>query len=424
MTSVLTVPDEPALGAGPVATVYSGLFDDVPVALKVFPARFDRATLAEVERDTARLRDLPSVLPADGVEQRADGRHALRMELCPQTLARLIDGDRWLQAGDAIVLGHVVATALAGAHAAGVVHGRVQPANVLFRPTGEPVLADFGVALRRAFPRDIDGELGYLAPETLRDETLDERTDLYGLGALLHRALTGRIPLPGQLGEPVGERIMRLLRTPVPVIDDPDVPVVLSAVVGRLLAPNPDHRPPDAAWVAARFAELLPESAETGPVEASSWSAQPSRVPTLDAVRPARTKRLRPNLVLGGAAAVCVAAIAAAAFFTGGTDDSATTAPASSPVKAPEDAGLELAEAQDHGSQVVLSWTSALAGIDYAVIVAPEGEPNHAELAGRTHTTTVRVDPLKRYCFEVRATDGRAVYTSLSRSIRGAVCNR
>ncbi|MEV6639611.1 protein kinase [Amycolatopsis sp. NPDC051371] len=421
MNAVVTVPDERTLGSGPVATVHSGLFDDVPVALKIFPARFDRATLAAVEHDRARLQELPGVLPVDGIEQLADGRHAIRMELCPQSLAALIDGDRWLLPGEAVVLGHVLATALAGAHAAGVVHGRVQPANVLFRPTGEPVLADFGVAVRRAFPRDIAGELEYLAPETLRDETLDERTDLYGLGALLYRVLTGKPPLPGQLGEPVGERILRLLRSPVPAIDDPDVPVILSAVVGRLLAPNPEHRPPDAAWVAERFAELLPAE------PAAVVTGFPSAVSTLDSVPAKPSRRLRRHVVLGGAGAVCVAGIGVAMFLTDGQGGSApvpSLSPSLSPSVAAPGAALELAEPEDHGNEVVLTWTSSLADVDYAVIVAPEGEPNHAILAARLHTATVRVDPLQRYCFEVRATDGRTVYTSLSHSIRGAVCSR
>ncbi|MFJ1761332.1 protein kinase [Amycolatopsis sp. NPDC088138] len=414
MNAVVTVPDERTLGAGPVATVHSGVFDDVPVALKIFPARFDRATLAEVEDDRARLRDLPSVLPVDGVEQLSDGRHALRMELCPQSLAALVDGGRWLLPGEAVVLGHVLATALAGAHAAGVVHGRVQPANVLFRPTGEPVLADFGVAVRRAFPRDVAGELEYLAPETLREETLDERTDLYGLGALLYRVLTGKPPLPGQLGEPAGERILRLLRSPVPAIDDPGVPVILSAMVGRMLAPHPDNRPPDAAWVAERFAELLPSEAESAAVVSGFSSAALS---PLDAP-PA--KRRRRNFVLGGAVAVvCVAGIVAATLIPDAEDKPQPAPPAPAP-----EAALELAEPVDRGNEVVLTWTSSLADADYAVIVAPEGEPNHAVLASRLHTATVKVDPLQRYCFEVRATDGQTVYTSLSHSIRGAVCSR
>jgi hypothetical protein len=112
-----------------------------------------------------------------------------------------------------------------------------------------------------------------------------------------------------------------------------------------------------------------------------------------------------------------------AMFLTGGRDGSATV-PQPSPSVAAPGAALELAEPEDHGNEVELNWTSALADVDYAVIVAPEGEPNHAILAARLHTATVRVDPLQRYCFEVRATDGRTVYTSLSQSIRGAVCSR
>lgn len=245
------------LGSGPIATVYSGLHQGSPVALKVFPSKFDRATLSTVEKSRGRLREVGSTLPVHAVDQLPDGRHALRMELCPQSLAMLLPRAGRLNPMDTVVLGHAAATALAGAHAAGVVHGGVKPSNVLFRASGQPVLADFGIALRQAFPRDPVASLEYLAPETLRTETLDERTDLYGLGALLHVVLTGRHPLPSRLGEPVGERVLRLLRTPVPAIHEPGVPVELSTVVGRLLAPDPARRPANAAWVADRLGEMI-----------------------------------------------------------------------------------------------------------------------------------------------------------------------
>jgi hypothetical protein len=435
-TVVMTVPDEGApLGAGPVATVYSGLYGGVPVALKVFPARFDRATLAAAERDRVRLREIPAVLSVDGVEQLPDGRHAVRMERCAQSLAELLAGGGRLDPANAVELGYAVATALAAAHTAGVVHGGVQPANVLFRTSGQPVLADFGVALRQAFPRDTARELEFLAPETLRDETRDERTDLYGLGALLHLALTGRPPLPGQLGEPAGERVLRLLRTPVPAIHQDGVPVILSTVVGRLLAPDPAHRPPDAAWVAEVFAEMLPRPDTTAEPDGAfddfpepgvdRSGPRPDAAPAAPPAR--RPRRLRRTVVVGGVAAVCVFG-AGAALLLGGGDDDLTTTPRTPPPATQPAAGpavtLDLAEPADGGNQVTLSWTSSSDTVDYAVIVAPEGEPNRTLLAQRLHTMTVPVDPLRRYCFEVQATDGRSVYTSPSQSIRGAVCHR
>ncbi|WP_406631319.1 serine/threonine protein kinase [Amycolatopsis sp. WGS_07] len=491
------------LANGPVAAVYSGLPGGVPVALKVFPARFDRATLSTVEKERGKLSAVASVLPVHAVDQLPDGRHALRMELCPQSLAALLDRVGRLGPADAAVLGHGVATALAGAHAAGVVHGGVKPSNVLFRASGEPVLADFGVALRQAFPRDPVESLEFLAPETLRTETLDERTDLYGLGALLHLALTGRPPLPGRLGEPVGERVLRLLRTPVPAIHEPGVPVELSTVVGRLLAPDPANRPADAGWVADRLGEMIARLSSPGPVveapgAAPSNAAQPGAAPSSTAppstvppgappssagpafddfgaappvrlpasavaelpevqpaaddvpapepppaaddfpepppsapraageVRPAR--RIRLDFVAGGLVAAAVAGVGLVMVLTSGSDDLTTVArtppPAPAPAAAAPSVDVRLDQPADRGTQVTLTWTSSSGAVDYAVIVAPEGEPNKAVLAQRQHTLTVQVDPLRRYCFEVQATDSQAVYRSEPQAIRGAVCHR
>ncbi|ONF72129.1 protein kinase domain-containing protein [Amycolatopsis keratiniphila] len=403
------------LGIGPVATVYPATYAGVPVAMKVFPARLDRATLSAVERDRDRLRAVASALPVDGVDQLPGGRHALRMERCTQSLAALLGRLGRLPTGDAVVLGHTVATCLASAHAAGVVHGGVHPANVLFRTNDEPVLADFGVALRQAFPRDPTRSLEYLAPETLRTDTFDERTDLYGLGLVLYLALTGDHPQPGRLGEPMGERLLRLLRTPVPPIDRPDVPVILSAMVSRLLAPDPAHRPPDAAWVADRLAEMFPRPAEPDRPPPSN-EREDAAPPT-----PAKARRSIGGLVVGAVAVVLGVVVA---FLIGDRrPEVVTTTPAATP--GPEqvvDLELELAEPADRGNQVMLAWTSSSDIVDYAVIVAPENEPNRTVLAGRAHAITIPVDPVRRYCFEVQATDSRVIHTSPPKSIRGAVC--
>ncbi|MFD5243580.1 protein kinase [Amycolatopsis sp. NPDC058340] len=405
------------LGIGPIATVHPAIHAGVPVAIKVFPARLDRATLAAVERDRERLRAVASALPVDGVDQLPDGRHALRMERCTRSLAALLGQVGSLSTDDAVVLGHTVATCLAAAHAAGVVHGGVHPENVLFRANGQPVLADFGVALRQAFPRDPTRSLEYLAPETLRTETFDERTDLYGLGLVLYLALTGDHPQPGRLGEPMGERLLRLLRTPVPPIDRPGVPVILSAMVSRLLAPDPAHRPPDAAWVADRLAEMYPRQAEPAvppPSNAREEAAPPE---------PRRRARVGRGVVFGAAATVAVLGAVTAVLLGDRRPDVVPTTPAATPEPEPvADLGLELAEPADRGNQVMLAWTSGSDIVDYAVVVAPENEPNRTVLAGRAHAITIPVDPVRRYCFEVRATDGRVVHTSPPKPIRGAVC--
>lgn len=247
------------LGTGPIGTVYRADSGGFPSALKVFPSRFDRRTLAAADREFRQLGQLrmPSVLVPYRIEQLPDGRHAVRMELCTQSLTALVQRRGPLPPADVIVLGYAAAAALASAHSAGIIHGGLNPDNVLFRPTGEPVVSDFGVVLRRAYSRDPMHGIESLPPESLRDDILDPGTDLYGLGAVLHFALTGRPPHPGRLGEHLGERLLRVLREPVPPVVFLGVPEPLTALVSGLLAPDPANRPASAAFVADRFAELM-----------------------------------------------------------------------------------------------------------------------------------------------------------------------
>ncbi|WP_203861620.1 serine/threonine protein kinase [Plantactinospora mayteni] len=249
------------LGVGPVATVLAGVHATAgeAFALKVFPGRIDRRTRAELSRELARLSALRAhapVLVADRVEERPDGRCALRMELCAQSLPELLDSFGPLSVADTLVLGTVLATALAAAHAAGLVHGGVVPGNVLFRPSGEPVLSDFGLTLRHAFPRDPLRTADLLPPETVRDGTADERSDLYGLGVVLYLALSGRSPHQGPPGERPEERLLRVLGDAVPPLDRPGVPPELVQVVAALLATDPADRPVSASAVAAHLDAL------------------------------------------------------------------------------------------------------------------------------------------------------------------------
>jgi serine/threonine protein kinase len=481
------------LESGPVATVYSGLYAGLPVAVKVFPAKFDRRTLSAVEREQAKLaeaaRSAP-ILVCDAVDQLDDGRHALRMELCSQSLDALVTRVGALAPSDAVVVGHALARALVAAHAAGVPHGGVTPHNVLFRASGEPVLADFGMTLREAFPRDPWHAIECVPPETVRSGVVDERTDLYGLGAVLHFALTGESPHPGRLGEQPGERVLRVLGSPVPAINRPDVPVALSTVVGRLLAADAGHRPRDAAWVVEQLSGLLPEAVPAvapEPLPMIEYPAaaldfepeplpEPLPEPPLVAIlpesppglieppieddfgvpmgepeenpqdpadiddgvagigtfaRPAATpssKSLR-RYVVSGAAVLAVLVTVTLVLVLREDPDELETTPRQPPMSAPAAPAsaaavqLELADPVDLGDQVVLNWTSDRT-LDFAVVIAGEGEPNHSELAQRNHTMKVTVDPVRKYCFLIQGSDGNQVYESQSKSIRGAVCHR
>jgi hypothetical protein len=162
---------------------------------------------------------------------------------------------------EAVTVAVEVASALATAHARGVVHRDVTPANVMLTVTGAKVV-DFGISAivgeRDAAP---DGSLlgtpAYLAPERLAGAKVSAATDVYALGLLLYRLLTGRLPWPA---ETTAEALRaHLYADPDPL---PAVPALssLPGSVGewclRCLAKSPADRP-DAAAVARALADTV-----------------------------------------------------------------------------------------------------------------------------------------------------------------------
>ncbi|MGW0432173.1 serine/threonine protein kinase [Micromonospora sp. NPDC003197] len=525
------------LATGPVATVYAGRLanTDAEVAVKMYADRFDRDTVTRHHRERQALhsvRSVRSILPIDDLVEHPDGRSGVRMERCPGSLAGMLDaGGDPLAVGDLLNLGSAVATALAAAHRVGVVHGGVTPHNVLCRQSGEFVLADFGLALRERFPRDPMHALEYTSPETLRDDSRSVASDLYGLGAVLYAAVTGAPPFPRRLGEPPGERILRVLRDQVPPAQGTAVPAELSDLIGRLLAKNPADRPSDAASVASFFQNLhqamtappadqqalpaqvpitSPTSADrdeatnsddtisddaneltsgeqdekdtsgdlddfdfddfagsypSGPTpEGSAPSVGPpapqemppapavatSPVEPTDTALPEdagvgrvlvyrtggdtssdRSKRpstrWRPGLLVGLGAVVVGLAVVPLVLQQGGPAQPAASptiveeAAQAPPSAAPPKVNLELAPPADRGNHVDLTWR-ADGDLDFAVVVAGERIDTMVLVANRQRTMRVPVDPTRRYCFQVRATDGRHIYTTDPIPIRGAQC--
>jgi serine/threonine protein kinase len=158
-----------------------------------------------------------------------------------------------------------VAAALDEAHARGIIHRQLKPANVLFDDQGQAYLSDFGIpALQaaggRGGPPDID-DVKYTSPEQIRalDEgsavELDGRSDVYALGAILFEALTGRVPYPA----PTAAQMARAhLAAPIPSLRTakPDLPATYQALVERALAKAPADRYPTAGELARHAKEI------------------------------------------------------------------------------------------------------------------------------------------------------------------------
>lgn len=450
------------LAEGPVAGVLAGV-DQVTgeaFALKVYRGKLDHTARTAVEAELSQLRPLRSRAPmlvADRVQSH-NGNCALRMELCAQSLPELVASFGPLSVADAMALGESIATAVAAAHRVGAGHGGVTPGNVLFRGSGEAVLSDFGLALRDAFPYDDARDVRYLPPETVRDGTADERSDIYGIGAVLYLALSARPPHTGRLGEPPGEQVLRVLDATPPPIDRGDMPPGLPALLSALLAKDPQERPADAADIATRLAEMaaatpvppVPADAPRDDLTAATVripretvraadslgvngphpaTPSPAGQPVLIFRSTQRQPKVTPGVVvLAAAGALCIGVLVALLMLLNRAELPAQSAPDGVGTTTPrEDAvepvDLELNEPVDRGEFVQLSWESSTP-LEFAVIVVGEGEKARAVLAHRKNTLRVQVDPERGYCFAVQGNDGDHVYESDPRPIRGATCSR
>ncbi|EHR61071.1 serine/threonine protein kinase [Saccharomonospora cyanea] len=448
------------LGTGPVAAVHAGGTAGVRggFALKVYPGPLDPRARSDLEAEVGLLAGLgpqAPVLAVDDVAELSDGRCALRMELCARSLSELVGTSGPFPVADALALGSVVATALAAAHSAGLVHGGVSPGNVLFRSSGEPVLADFGVTLRREFPSET-GAVAYQAPETLRLDVRDERADLYGLGAVLHFALSGTPPHPGRPGESVDERLLRVLSSDVPPLDRTDLPPGLVRLLASLLARNPDARPPDAATVAAMIDALRgpvpaePEFDDFGGAPAGTSVPGPSDTVTVSPSRqrpPAkaaprgrnrranrtanRTRTPHAAVAVGGVVVLATLAVALLVLQPDRLPGHEKAEPAPVPVavftptrSAPgtAPARIELDDPVDRGDYVELSWRSS-EPLDFAVEIAALGKRSDAIVVGEVSGYRLRVDPSRPYCFRIQGASDAGVVESEAKPIRNATCH-
>jgi serine/threonine protein kinase len=125
-----------------------------------------------------------------------------------------------LAVGEAAHIAAQIASGLAAAHSKGIVHRDVKPANVIVAPDGRVKIVDFGIAKledQSRLTRDgtAVGTAGYMAPEQIRGEGIDARTDLWSLGVVVYEMVTGRTPFPGENDH---ERIRGILsREPTPM---------------------------------------------------------------------------------------------------------------------------------------------------------------------------------------------------------------
>ncbi|MDI6101399.1 AAA family ATPase [Actinoplanes sp. NEAU-A12] len=188
-----------------------------------------------------------------------------------------------------IEVARTVTDTVAAMHRAGVLHRDITPANLIWPDAGPPILIDYdlaviGPARHRGGeqPKDPVGTLGYLAPEQTGRIRLavDERSDLYGLGATLYALATGSPPFAGD--DPLELIRATLVETPVfPTDRNPQLPPRLAEILMRLLEKDPDRRYQSADGLAHDLARLAAGSADQwtlGERDFPAFLAAPARL--------------------------------------------------------------------------------------------------------------------------------------------------
>ena len=274
------------LGRGGMATVYLG-YDkrfERDVAVKVLPAEFlhDPQFSVRFHREAKVIAALehPAIVPVYDVGE-ADGLPYFVMRYMDGgSLADLLEkGDISLREVSRII--NIIAPALDDAHAKGIVHRDLKPANILFDRHNRPYLSDFGIAKISDAQYDVTGSAiigtpAYMSPEQAQGKEVDGRSDIYALGAIIYRMLTGTRPYNGDT--PMSMAIKHITDpTPDILRDNPSLPISASSFIYRAMEKDPDARFPTAVALAESLS-LVASSKDSGDIKTLPSHTKPSIV--------------------------------------------------------------------------------------------------------------------------------------------------
>ncbi len=240
------------LGRGAFGVVYEAKDRELgrQVALKM--VRPGRATMEEAKatREAEAIARLahPNLVTLYDVGRCDSGPYLVFELLRGKTLQERID-DGPLPVQEAVHIAVEVARGLAHAHAEGLVHRDLKPANVFVTNKRQVKILDFGMAHAFGRRRLSGGTPAYMAPEQWEDAPEDERTDVFALGVLLYRMLSGEYPFPE------GEGRWSAGPTGAPKLDVPGAPEIAD-LVDRMLEKTPKGRPRDGAAVLAALTPI------------------------------------------------------------------------------------------------------------------------------------------------------------------------
>jgi serine/threonine protein kinase len=300
------------IGEGGMGVVYRA-YDEVlhrDVAVKVVnkDARLDSSAgqrLLQEARSSSALAH-PNICTIHEVGE-TDGEFYIVMELVEGKSLHAMSADTGLPPDSVLRYGVQIASALARAHDRGIVHRDLKTANIVVTSDGLVKVLDFGLAKRvgggifeattRSFASlqdasSVSGTLPYMAPEILRGDAADYRSDLWALGVVLYEAASGRLPFGGRTGFEISSAIMREIPNPL----GPPVPPGLWAIIQRCLTKEPIQRYQRASEVQAAL-----EAVQSAGIVSASPSGDPGgpRTTVLHSVQHAHVRKGDFLLLLG-----------------------------------------------------------------------------------------------------------------------------
>lgn len=254
---------ECSLGVGGMGQIYLAHDANLgrKIALKLIAREFAtdprRVLRFEQEARAASALNHPNVCVIHDVGKTETGRHFIAMEFIQGITLRDQLGRGTFKPLEALQVILQVGAALASAHAIGIVHRDIKPENIMLRPDGYIKVVDFGLAKltellpeqRRLAeantqvltePRMLMGTVKYMSPEQLREDTVDERTDIWSLGVVLYEMLTGSTPFEARSRN---DSIASILASePAQLNFPPEVPVQLREIVTKALEKDREKR--------------------------------------------------------------------------------------------------------------------------------------------------------------------------------------
>jgi serine/threonine protein kinase/TolA-binding protein len=287
------------LGAGGMGVVYKA--EDLrlgrAVALKFLPPEMYSSKTAvdrfEREARTASSLNHPNICTIYAIEEQDDQRFLVMELLDGQPLSEVIAG-RPMPIDTVIELATQIADALDAAHAQGILHRDVKPANILVTRRGRAKVLDFGLAKLAVVARDTAahdsnptladlklttqgvalGTVAYMSPEQARGEPLDPRSDIFSMGIVLYEMVTGQQAFPGRTSAVVFDQILNRMPAPASLLEA-NVPKELERIIMKALEKDPDDRQQSAAVIAEEL-EQLRRSRDSGRQAAAAVPSSPS----------------------------------------------------------------------------------------------------------------------------------------------------